>query len=146
MIHKQSYRRLTGFERSYYADAAMAGNRISAGASNEVQKPLRRLDPLFSQLSHLGLVTVRFKQEYCFNRRQALEGLLQELTLIQKLYEGSPLGVEPGQESSQSGAMELNSHLMQTANFGQYSNAEKINILYQLRRVVEMLYKRQFAQ
>jgi hypothetical protein len=145
MMHKQSYRRLTGFERSYYA-GAMAGNKISTGATKEAQKPLRRLDPLFAQLSHLGLVTARFKQEYCFNRRNALECLLQELTLVQKLYEGSPLDVGPGQESLQSSAMELNSHLMQTANFGQYSNAEKINILYQLRRAVEMLYKRQFAQ
>lgn len=145
MMHKQSYRRLTGFERSHYA-GAMAGSRISAGPTQEVQKPLRRLDPLFSQLSHLGLVTARFKQDYYISRRNALECLLQELAVIQKLYEGSPLDVGPGQESLQSGAMELNSHLMQTANFGQYSNPEKINILYQLRRAVEMLYKRQFAQ
>jgi hypothetical protein len=125
---------------------AMATSVPVQRSSGGVQNPLRRLDPLYSQLSHLGLVTPQFKQVYCFNRRQALNNLLQELTLVQRLYAGSPLEVETGHEALQTRAMELNSHLMLNAGFGGYSGAEKINILYQLRRALEAMVKQHFAQ
>jgi hypothetical protein len=72
--------------------------------------------------------------------------LQQELTLLQQLYEGSPLDMSPGDESFQCNAMELNTHLISAADFGKYSNAEKINLLYQLRRAVEIIYRQHFSQ
>jgi hypothetical protein len=109
-------------------------------------KPLWCLDPMFSQISQLGLDTAHLKEQYWINRRQALVNLLQELTVIQKLYEGRRLDIEPGGESIQIRAMELNAHLIRTASFGKYAKAEKINILYQLRRAVEMIYSQHFGQ
>ena len=144
-MRMRTFRASSGIDGGYLNGSrsryAVAGKTIG-----EPHNPLRSLDPLFLQLSHLGWVTPRFKEVYCTNRRQALSNLLQELTLIQKLYEGSPLELESGKESVQIRAMELNTHLVKTANFGDYSNSEKINILYQLRHALEILRKQHFAE
>jgi len=129
-----------------YNQAMHSTNALISSSYSSMPKPLRRLDPLFSQLSQLGLVTPHLKAVYWMNRRQALEDLLQEITLIQRLYEGTPLDIAPGNESLQSRAMELNTHLINTAQFGEYSNAEKVNILYQLRRAIERLSRQHFAE
>ena len=117
----------------------------SSTRSGAPKVPLRRLDPLYSHLSQLDLVTPHLKEVYCTNRRLALANLLRELTLLQKLYDGTPLDISPGGESLQSQAMELNAHLINTTNFGVYSNAEKINLLYGLRRAVEILTNQHFG-
>ena len=116
----------------------------ASGVDNAPRAPMRRLDPLFSQLSQLDLATSHFKDEYWMNRRQALVNLVQELTVLQKLYDGRPLDITPGDEALQSRAMELNTHLANATNFGDYSNAAKINLLYQLRRAVEIIFKKHF--
>ena len=135
-MQKNNFRTSVDDHRSCHASSFVAK---SSRPGDAPKAPLRRLDPLYSQLSQLDLVTPHLKDVYWINRRQALANLLQELTLLQKLYDGSPLEISPGGESMQSWAMELNTHLTNTTSFGMYSNAEKINLLYQLRRAVEIL-------
>jgi len=100
---------------------------------------LLRADTLYTQLNQLGLITASFDEEYRFDRRTATRNLLRQLIIIQKLYQGSRIDVGSGSEELQIRAMHLNTHLINTAGFGVYSNAAKINILYQLRRVLEKL-------
>ena len=135
--------RLCDFQRYYNAGVYVSSTSIKA---NTPRNPSRRLDPLYSRLNKLGLVTPPFKEVYWVNRRQAMLNLVQELALIQNLYDGSPLDIAPGGESLQTRAMGLNAHLINTAQFGKYSNSEKVNILYQLRRAVERLLRQYFSQ
>lgn len=107
--------------------------------------PLRRLDPLFASLNQLGVVTPAFLEQYCINRRKALEKLALEFVFLQSLYEGARPPAADDNPSLQVDAMELNAQLISTANFGKYSTAEKVNILYQLRRALDMLQKRYFS-
>ncbi len=141
-MQKHDVRTQSDYEHSYYASAIVSK---TSGIGGAPRTPLRRLDPLFFQLSQLDLVTSHIKEVYWINRRRALVSLLQELTLLQKLYDGSPLEILPGDESLQTRAMELNAHLTNTNNFGKYSNAEKINLLYQLRRAVEIIISQHFG-
>ena len=108
--------------------------------------PSRRLDPLFASLNQLGVVTPAFLEQYCINRRKALEKLVLELVFLQLLYEGARPPAAGDDPSLQVDAMELNAQLIRTADFGKYSTAEKVNILYQLRRALDMLQKRYFSQ
>ena len=121
-------------------DQARSVNSISATRSS-----LLRLDPLYAQLNQLGLITSHFDEEYRFNRRQATSNLLRQLVFIQNLYQGSRFDVGKGDESLQIRAMDLNTHLISTAGFGAYSNAAKINILYQLRKVLENMLETHFC-
>lgn len=107
-------------------------------------RPLFRADLLYTQLSQLGLVTTQFDMEYRFNSRLATRNLLRQLVIIQKLYQG---GVEDAAECEELRvqAMQLNTHLINTAGFGVYSNAARINILYQLRRILEKMLKTHFG-
>jgi len=98
-------------------------------------------DPLFVALSKLGLVTPAFLEHYRFERRRAVEQMNREMVFLQQLYEGTVPEMQTSSSAVQVGAMELNVHLTNTAGFGNYSNAQKINILYQLRRVLSVLQK-----
>ncbi len=136
-MQKQNVWTKNGFEYGY---------RPVTAKSRATQTPLRRLDPLYSQLSHLGLATPGFQALYGVDRRKAVNQLVRELAVVQKLYDGRPLEIGEGDESLRSGAMELNIHLIRSADFADYSKSQRINILYQLRRAVEILRKRHFAQ
>ena len=119
---------------------AVAGN-----GNNTLQTPSSSAsswsppDSLYTQLNQLGLVTAKFDEEYRLNRRLAVGNLLQQLVFIQKWYQGYRQGGDGKWEALSVRAMELNAHLVSNAGFGAYSNAAKINILYQLRRVLEKM-------
>lgn len=124
----------------------LSGIERSSSVAHKSRGSMARLrDPALQQLTELSLVTPQFAEEYLLNRRQALAGLVQDLVLIQKLYEGSPLGIGQGNEFLLTRAMDLNAHLIKDADFGVYSNSEKINLLFQLRRAVEIILKQYFS-
>lgn len=59
------------------------------------------------------------KDMYWISRREALVNLLQELTLLHKLFNGRTLNILPGGEALQKRAVELNTHLANTISFGE---------------------------
>lgn len=122
--------------------------KAAATALNQPQSDrlsLLRLDALYTQLNQLGLVTSHFDAEYRYDRRRATSNLLRQLVFIQQLYQGRRTEVELGAEDLQVRAMDLNTHLISTAGFGGYSIAAKINILYQLRKVLEKMLETHFG-
>lgn len=144
-MEKHAYRAASSkFPRSSTMSRLSQVERSSAVAYKSRVSMARLRDPALQQLTELSLVTPQFAEEYLLNRRQALAGLVHDLMLIQKLYEGSPLEVGEGNEFLFTRAMELNAHLIKDADFGAYSNSEKINLLFRLRRAVEIIEKQYF--
>jgi hypothetical protein len=124
-----------------FRTTAAAGNlnNTPKGHSCSSARFLSPTDSLYTQLTQLGLVTSNFDKEYRLNHRLATADLLRQLILIQKWYQGYRPGGDGKWQALSVRAMELNAHLVNNAGFGTYSNAAKINILYQLRRVLEKM-------
>ena len=102
---------------------------------------LRRNDAGFSQLYFLSLASPRFIQEYFFDREQAIDNLLRDLQLLQNLYTGAAMETTAEKPANMSRIMDLNTHLNREADFDDFNNAEKINLLIRLQRAVTIIQK-----